>query len=120
MNPLLERLRHHISGAIARKEKEAIEEIPVKEKTAFLQFGGAFTGNPQGPYLTIEVPVKESPLWFHKQGLMQTATGYGRKLTSSKMVYWEGRWRRVYVCCYSNSGTAYILRNGKPLATVTQ
>lgn len=92
---------------------------PHHTETAFLQFGGAFTQNPKGPFQTIEVPAKEEPLWFHKRGLMETATGYGRKLTSSKMVFWEGRWRRVYVCCYSNSGTAYILSKGKPLATVS-
>jgi hypothetical protein len=88
------------------------------QETAFLQFGGAFTQQPNGPFLTAEVPIKEYPLWWQKQGLSQTASGYGRKLTSSKMVFWAGRWRRVYVCCYSNAGTAYIMQGGKPIATV--
>jgi hypothetical protein len=52
--------------------------------------------------------VKDAPLWWQKQGLQETATGYGGKLTSTRMVKWLGRWRRVYVACYSNNGTAYI------------
>ena len=40
----------------------------------------------------------------------QTVTGYGRKMPTSVMVKLPDspRWRRVYVCCYSNAGTAYV------------
>ena len=44
-----------------------------------------------------------------------SATGYGRKLPMRYMVHYRGRWRRVYCCLLSNSGTAYI---GKPGAWV--
>lgn len=35
-------------------------------------------------------------------------TGYGRKIPTGRMIRWNGKWRRIYVCCFSNSGTAYI------------
>jgi len=54
--------------------------------------------------------VKDVPLWWHKQGLQQTASGYGGKLASSKMVKLGNRWRRIYVACYGNSGTAYVTK----------
>lgn len=61
---------------------------------------------------TTDENLRYRPLWWHKQGLSQTATGYGSKLTSSKEVYFEGRWRRVYITCWSNSGTAWVLVKG--------
>ena len=45
----------------------------------------------------------ENPLWYHKQNLMQTASGYGSKLTTSKMIYFENKLRRIYCTIYSNS-----------------
>jgi hypothetical protein len=59
--------------------------------------------------------VKTVMLPWQKQGLQQTATGYGGKLTTSKMVKYNGRWQRVYCMCYSNSGTCYILVKGKKI-----
>lgn len=63
----------------------------------------------------------EKPLWFHRRNLMQTATGYGKKLVSSKMIRLTSwgmkktggtkRLYRVYVCCFSNSGTSYVIIN---------
>ena len=48
----------------------------------------------------------------HLHNLTWTATGYGAAIPSRQMVRFNGRWRRVYVRIYSNSGTAYI-RTGK-------
>jgi len=62
--------------------------------------------------------VKESLLWWQKQGLSFTASGYGGKIPTSRMIRHEGRWKRVYVAQYSNSGTAYILK-GKDWITVS-
>jgi hypothetical protein len=55
---------------------------------------------------------KDSLLWWQKQGLSYTASGYGRKIPTSKMVRLPGdkRWRRVYCCIYSNIGTCYVVR----------
>ena len=60
---------------------------------------------------------KEDVLWWQKRGLMYTRSGYGRKIPTSHMVYWCNKWRRVYCCIYSNSGTCYILQ-GKNWITV--
>ena len=45
MSPLTERLRHHVSGAIARGEGKAITEIPAKyRKVRFTSKRGATAG----------------------------------------------------------------------------
>lgn len=56
----------------------------------------------------------DKPLWWHLRGLSQTASGYGRKLTSSRCVLLPGekRPRRIYVTCFSNCGTAWVTVKG--------
>ena len=56
-------------------------------------------------------------LWWQKRGLMQTATGYGRKLTTEYMLALPDSPRpyRVYAICYSNVASFYILRKGERL-----
>jgi hypothetical protein len=56
----------------------------------------------------IEVEHKHAPLWWHERGLSQTATGYGKRIATATMVRYNGKWRRVYCCIYSNVGTCYI------------
>ena len=58
-----------------------------------------------------KLPHKESPLPHHKAGLSYT---YGRKIPTIYMVQLPDskRWRRVYVCQYSNAGTCYV-QSGK-------
>lgn len=53
---------------------------------------------------------REAPLWWHRQGLSYTASGYGRRIPTKHMVRLPGnpRWRRVYCCCWSNIGTCYV------------
>ncbi len=55
---------------------------------------------------------KDAPLPHHVAGLMWTATGYGRKIPTARMVRLPGspRWRRVYCCIFSNIGTCYVAR----------
>ena len=67
------------------------------------------------PLYLEDLETKEKPLWWQERGLMYTATGYGRKIPTSKMVKYKGRWRRVYCCIFSNSGTCYIINNGQEL-----
>jgi len=62
-----------------------------------------------------DYPTKEKLLWWQERGLMETATGYGNKLRTSRMIHYVGRWRRVYCRCYSNSGTCYIIVKGKEI-----
>lgn len=58
-------------------------------------------------------PLIDTPLWWHKAGLQQTATGYGSKLTTRYKTAYGGRLYRVYCICYSNVGTLYIRIRGK-------
>lgn len=63
------------------------------------------------PYVLLDRP----PAWM-RAGLQETASGYGRRLNSGYMLQRDGdRLRRVYVICYSNSGTLYVLVKGKPV-----
>lgn len=45
----------------------------------------------------------------------RNAHGYGSKIPTRYMIKWHGRMRRVYVVCWSNSGTAYVIVGGKPV-----
>lgn len=57
----------------------------MKQYEAFIQYGNA----QNLPMRTIKAEaVIVSPLWYHKRGLMQTASGYGKKLvTEYKIKY---------------------------------
>jgi hypothetical protein len=58
--------------------------------------------------------IEDKPLWWHDRGLSQTASGYGLKLTSPRVVRLsDGRVRRVYVTCFSNIGTSWITVDGE-------
>ena len=57
--------------------------------------------------------VISAPLWWHEKGLLQTATGYGSKLTTTNKVFYNNRLYRVYCHCFSNCGSLYILVNGE-------
>lgn len=70
-------------------------------------------------YQTHEVEMKEQPLWWQKQGLSFTASGYGSRIPTQYMVRWNNKWRRVYVIQYSNAGTAFIGKKYDPQITVT-
>jgi len=60
--------------------------------------------------------IDSKPLWFHKQKLMQTATGYGSKLKTEYMLKFNNRMMRIYCHQYSNVGTLYIQQsNGKKI-----
>ena len=59
-------------------------------------------------YFTEEVEHKTKRLWWQERGLMYSASGYGSRIPTEAMIKWRGRWRRVYCCIWSNSGTCYI------------
>ena len=73
-------------------------------------------------FQTIAVDAKANPLWWQKQGLMFTASGYGRRIPTEYMVRWGTKWRRVYCCICSNIGTLYIgkIEDGLIVQDVTQ
>jgi len=61
-------------------------------------------------YQLTELEHKTDLLGWQKAGLSYTATGYGRKIPTATMVKLPGspKWRRMYCCIYSNSGTCYV------------
>ena len=71
---------------------------------AYIQHGRGTTG----PFCTASVDCKIKRLWWQDRGLQYTATGYGKRIPTQYMVKYEGNWRRVYCCVYSNAGTLYI------------
>lgn len=55
----------------------------------------------------------ERPLEWQRRGQQYTATGYGTKIPTSKVIRWsDGRERRVYCDIYSNAGSCYCLIRG--------
>ena len=55
----------------------------------------------------------ERPLDWQRLGLQYTATGYGTKIPTSKVIKWsDGKVRRVYCDVYSNVGSCYCLIHG--------
>lgn len=62
-----------------------------------------------GPYLTERADgVRQSPAPFSGR----IASGYGSRIPSGYEVKTRGRWHRVYVTCFSNSGTSWINLGG--------
>ena len=57
----------------------------------------------------------DAPMWYHKRGLQQTATGYGKKLNTGKKFHFENRYYRVYCCIFSNSGSNFITIKGETI-----
>ena len=56
-----------------------------------------------------------SPLWYHSRGLMQTRTGFGKKLNSGYKVFYAGKLRRVYTWLISNSGVNFVIVKGEQI-----
>jgi len=54
-----------------------------------------------------------APLAWQAAGLHETASGYGKKLTTSYKIAHNGRLYRVYSSCHGNAGSLYILAKGQ-------
>lgn len=63
-------------------------------------------------FATFETDAKVNELPWQTAGLTWTASGYGRRIPTRYMVRLHGKWRRVYCCQISNSGTLYIGKIG--------
>jgi hypothetical protein len=63
------------------------------------------------PYIII---IERERLWWEECGPLQTATGYGARLTTEYKLRLpdSSRSYRVYSVCYSNCASFYILRHG--------
>ena len=56
-----------------------------------------------------------SPLVWQERGLQQTATGYGKKLTSQYKISYCGKLYRLYNTCYSNVASTWFVCRGKKI-----
>ena len=59
-----------------------------------------------------DIPRRKEPAWM-KRGLSETASGYGHRLNTGRMIHFGNRWRRVYCARYGNSGTLYFRLKGR-------
>jgi hypothetical protein len=57
--------------------------------------------------------LQDAPLWWHEKGLSQTASGYGRKLTTSHKISYNGKLYRIYATCISNVASLWFTVKGK-------
>ena len=53
-----------------------------------------------------------APLAWQSQGLQQTASGYGRRLTTQYKAPFNGRLYRVYCTQFSNAGSFWFEAQG--------
>ena len=62
-------------------------------------------------YLNRDNPaqVMVDPLWWQKQGLQYTASGYGPKIPTQYKAFVNGKFRRVYCRIFSNIGTCFVM-----------
>lgn len=66
-------------------------------------------------YLDNEYDLIDSPLPWQSLGLQETASGYGRKLTSHFKISFEGKQYRIYTTCFSSSGSSWFKVKGKKI-----
>ena len=55
----------------------------------------------------------DAPMRWHRQGLQQTASGYGGKLTTSHKIRYCGRAYRLYATCCGNASSVWFTAKGK-------
>ena len=66
-------------------------------------------------YLSLPYSICIRRLWWQKQGLQQTSSGYSSKLVTEYMLYRSDdlRLRRVYAICWSNVASYYVIIRGE-------
>lgn len=68
---------------------------------------------PDGVMWPLPMAEAERLLEWQRHGLSYTATGYGTKIPTTKVIKWsDGKVRRVYCDVYSNAGSCYCMING--------
>lgn len=81
--------------------------------------GGVTIANPEADrnnwkyFIPKQCTLAERLLEWQRLGLQYTASGYGTKIPTSKVIKWsDGRERRVYCDIYSNIGSCYCMIYG--------
>ena len=67
---------------------------------------------------TEQVEVKVDDLYHHKRGLSYTASGYSNRLPTIYRVFVEGRWRRVYSRCFSDTSSEFVIIDGQEVSVI--
>ena len=68
---------------------------------------------PDGVIWPSPLVMSERMLEWQRRGVQYTATGYGTKIPTSKVIRWsDGKVRRVYCDIYSNVGSCYCRIHG--------
>ena len=68
---------------------------------------------PVGVMWPSPLAMSERLLEWQRRGAQFTATGYGTKIPTSKVIKWsDGKVRRVYCDIYSNAGSCYCMIHG--------
>ena len=68
---------------------------------------------PDGVIWPSPLAMSERLLEWQRRGMQYTATGYGTKIPTSKVIRWsDGKVRRVYCDIYSNVGSCYCMIYG--------
>lgn len=56
--------------------------------------------------------VRDEPEWM-RLGLVETATGYGRRLNTGRKIDYNGRHYRLYATCFSNNASIWFKVKGR-------
>lgn len=91
-----------------------LETIAKKHTYSFLHSDGErITGEYWNMKSDMVFPTREKLLPWQAHGLMYTASGYGKKIPTTKQLFILGRWRRIYCDIFSNNGVCYVIVNGQ-------
>ena len=82
-------------------------------------FTSADVSNPDSTtpcvYTQTQQDLLHCPLVWQERGLLQTTSGYGRKLTSEYKISFNGRLYRLYVTQISNAASTWFMAKGKKI-----
>ena len=95
-------IQGNFTGLKTKAMKKQIEEV--KDHRGNVIFKRLEVNEPDFMY---------KPLPWQLQGLMYTASGYGSKIPTIKMIKYNNRMYRVYCHIYSNAGTCYVIIKGE-------
>ena len=95
---------------------DPIETIAEKREYSFLHSDGEqISGAYWNLKSALTFPTREKLLPWQARGLMYTASGFGKKIPTTKQLFILGRWRRVYCDIFSNSGVCYVIVDGQEI-----
>jgi hypothetical protein len=92
--------------------------FPPLLENAMKEFTKADISDPDSKFKRIYADRSEllydPPEWM-KQGLQETASGYGARLNTGLKIHYEGRLYRLYVTIYGNAGSTWFKTKGETI-----